>query len=112
MTQVRNSKCVGAHFAWQRVSFRAHFANFPVWDVDIDQVKEAVASELEGPGKLLGYRAMQKKIRQVHQLDVPPDLVHAVMYDLDLEGLENQRVFAKKRKPKGFFTSKGPNGWP
>ena len=78
-------------------------------DVDIDQVKEAVASELEGPRKLLGYRAMQKKIRQVHQLDVQRDLVHAVMYDLDPEGLENRRVFAKKRKPKGCFTSIGPN---
>ena len=72
-----------------------------------------MASELEGPGKLLGYRAMQKKIRQV---DVPRDLVHAVMYDLDPEGLENRHVFAKKMKLKGCFTSKGPNfvlsGWP
>ena len=61
-------------------------------DVDIDQVKEAVVGELEGPGKLLGYRAMQKKIRQVHHLDVPRDLVHAVVYDLDPERLENRCV--------------------
>ena len=33
MTLVRNSKCVGAHFFFKRVPFRAHFANFPVWHV-------------------------------------------------------------------------------
>ena len=78
-------------------------------DIDIDQVKEAVAEELEGPGKLLGYRAMQKKIRQVDELDVPQDLVHAVMHDLDPEGLESCGVGAKKKKPKGHFTTKVTN---
>ena len=53
---------------WRLRYFKIYYSDK---DVDIDQVKEAVASELEGPGKLLGYRAMQKKIRQVHQLDVP-----------------------------------------
>ncbi len=75
----------------------------------MDEVIEAVGKELEGPGKLLGYRAMHKKIRQVHDLDVPRDLVHAVMYDLDPEGLEGRAVLAKKKKPKGHFTTKGPN---
>ena len=31
------------------------------------------------------------------------------MYDLDPEGLEAQSFGAKKRKPKGHFTTKGPN---
>ena len=66
-----------------------------------------MASELEGPGKLLGYRAMQKKIRQVHQLDVPRDLVHAVMYDLDPEGLENRRVLPRKGNQKVVSPPKG-----
>ena len=61
-------------------------------DVEVDEVREAVANELEGPGKLLGYRAMQKKIRQVHDLNVPRDLVHAVMYDVDPEVLEGCAV--------------------
>ena len=78
-------------------------------DVTVDEVREAVGKELEGPGKLLGYRAMHKKIRQVHDLDVPRDLVHAVMYDLDPEGLEGRAVLAKKKKPKGHFATKGPN---
>ena len=48
-------------------------------------------------------------IRQEHELNVPRDLVHAVMYDLDPEGLEAHSFGAKKRKPKGHFTTKGPN---
>ena len=72
-------------------------------------MRQAIAEEMDGPGKLLGYRAMQKKIRQEHELNVPRDLVHAVMYDLDPEGLEARSVGEKKRKPKGHFTTKGPN---
>ena len=75
-------------------------------DVTVDEVRESVGKELEDPGKLLGYRATHKKIRQVHDLDVPRDLVHAVMYDLDPEGLECRAVLAKKKNPKGHFTTK------
>ena len=46
-----------------------------------------MADELDGPGKLLVYRAIQKKIRQKYELNVPIHLVHADMYDLDSEGL-------------------------
>ena len=36
-------------------------------DVAVDEVEEAVTREMEGPGRLLGYRAMQKKLRQVYR---------------------------------------------
>ena len=53
-------------------------------DVAVDEVKEAIMQEIEGPGRLPGYRAMQEKLRQVHNLGVPGDLVHAVMmYNVD-----------------------------
>ena len=42
-------------------------------------MRDAVAREIRGPGKLLGYRAMHRKVRQEHGLNVPRDLVHAVM---------------------------------
>ena len=32
----------------------------------LEDVMDAVKKELEGSGKLLGYRAMHKKIRQEH----------------------------------------------
>jgi hypothetical protein len=80
-------------------------------NVTVDQVKDAVQKELNGPGQLLGYRAMQKKVRQEHNLNVPRDLVHAVMVDLDPEGLEQRGGVGikKNKRGKGNFTTKGPN---
>ena len=83
-----------------------HFAIFySDREVTVDDVRQAFAKELDGSGRLLGYRAMHKKIRQEHELNVPGDLVNAVMYELDPEGLETRGVAAKKRKPKGHFTT-------
>ena len=52
-------------------------------DVAVDEVEEAITQEIEGPGRLPGYRAMQEKLRQVYNLRVPRDLVHAVMYNMN-----------------------------
>ena len=106
---VRDYSC----YTWSVRSLDRRLRHFGIFysdkDVTVDDVRQAVAEEIDGPGKLLGYRAMQKKIRQEHELNVPRDLVHAVMYDLDPKGLEARSVGAKKRKPKGHFTTKGPN---
>ena len=53
-------------------------------------LRTAVQKELDGPGRLLGYRAMAKKILQEHNLKVPRGIVHDMMYDLDAEGLEEE----------------------
>ena len=87
-----------------------HFnINYIDENVSVDEVRDAVATELRGPGKLLGYRAMHVKVRQEHGLNVPRDLVHAVMYELDPEGLESRAVGPRRKKNKGCFSSKGPN---
>ncbi|CAH3030575.1 unnamed protein product [Porites evermanni] len=52
-------------------------------DVAVDEVEEAITQEIEGPGRLPGYRAMREKLRQVYNLRVPRDLVHAVMYNMN-----------------------------
>lgn len=100
-------------YAWSIPTLDRRLRHFEVTytdtDISVDEVKDAVAQELRGPGKLLGYRAMHKKVRQEHGLNVPRDLVHAAMYDLDPEGLENRAVGAKRKKPKGRFTTKGSN---
>ena len=71
---------------------------------------EAVGKELNGPGKLLGYRAMHKKIRQEYDLNVTRDKVYDVMYELDPEGLQLRGgVGAKKQRKKGKFTTRGSN---
>ena len=61
-------------------------------DVAVDQVIDAIENEISGPGKLLAYRAMHKKLRQQHKLNVPRDLVHAVMQEVDPEGLQERCV--------------------
>ena len=77
--------------------------------VAVDEVEEAVTWEMEGPGRLLGHRAMQKKPRQVHDLRVPQDLVHTVMYNVDPVSMEERAPCFKKKKRKGHFTMQGPN---
>ena len=75
--------------------------------VSLEEVQDAVRKELDGPGKLLGYRAMQNRLRQEHDLLVPRDLVQAVMFDLDEKGLAARCPIRKKGKDKGHFTTRG-----
>lgn len=100
-------------YAWSIRTLDRRLRHFDIFysdtTVSVEEVKDAVAKELDGPGKLLGYRAMQKKVRQKHDLLVPRDLIHAVMFDLDPEGLQGRAPGKKRTKPKGKFTSKGPN---
>ena len=71
-------------------------------------MSDAVHKELEGPGKLLGYRAMNQKLRTEHNVQVPRHLVYNMMAELDPEGLEARNLQQKKKKKKGHFTSEGP----
>ena len=64
--------------------------------------------ELEGPGRLLGYRALNKKLRTEHNVQVPRHLVYNMIAELDPEGLEARSLQRRKKKPKGQFTSEGP----
>jgi len=76
-------------------------------DIEVDQVKEVVKTEMEGPGKLLGYRALHQKVREVHGLNVPRDLVYAAMMEVNPEGLEMRGGVGKTKRPKRnkVFTS-------
>ena len=71
-------------------------------------MSDAVQKELEGPGKLLGYRAMNQKLRTEHNVQVPRQRVYNVMAGLDPEGLEARNLKRRKKKVKGQFTSEGP----
>ena len=48
-----------------------------------------------------------KKLRQVHELNVPRDLVYAVMYNVDPDSLAERAPQFKKKKAKDNFTSRG-----
>ena len=101
-------------YPWSICSLDRHFRCFEIYyknpEVSVEEVKDAVKKQLEGPGRLLGYRAMHKKVRQECNLHVTCDAVYNVMYDLNPEGLEARSgIRVKKKKKKGNFSSKGPN---
>ena len=102
-----------SQYAWSLRTLDRRLHHFQICHTDrnvtVDEVEAAVKKELEGPGKLLGYRALHKKIRQVYDLNVPRDLVYAVMYNVDADALEERAPQLKNKKPKGHFTSPGPN---
>ena len=79
----------------------SHFdIKYTNYDVDVAQVEEAVRKEIDGPGRLLGYRAMHKKVREIHQLNVPRNLVYNVMTEVNPEGLEARGNVGRPRRPK------------
>ena len=79
-------------YLWSIRSLDRRLRHFEIYynsnSVEIDDVMQAVENEIGGPGQLLGYRAMHKKIRQEYELNVTRDQVYNVMYELDPEGLE------------------------
>ena len=78
-------------------------------NVPLNAAKEAVKGKLNGPGKLLGYRAMHLKIRQKNGLNVKRDQVYDVLTDVDLEVLRQRQPRFKPKNEKGTFTAVGPN---
>ena len=55
---------------------------YSVYDIDVEDVKWVCEKEIDEPGYLLGYRAMQNKSRQVHGVNIPRNMVYDVMTDL------------------------------
>ena len=103
-----------SQYAWSMRTLDRRLRYFEIYyhdkTVPVDEVRVAVQKEFDGPGKRLGYRTMYHKVRQEHELDVPHDLVHAMMYELDPDGLTARGLGEKKKvRAKGNFTSKGSN---
>jgi hypothetical protein len=87
-----------------------HFdINYIKYDTPVEDVRNVVSEELKGPGGLLGVRAMTKKLRMVHYIQVPRDLVNAVMYDLDPDALEEREPRNKGKRKRGQFITHGVN---
>ena len=102
-----------AQYAWSTRTLQRRLQHFDIHQTDttltVEEVRAAVSKELKGPGHLLGYRAMYHKIRQEHNLNAPRNLIHALMYDIDPEGLEARCPVGKKKGEKGHFVTKGTN---
>ena len=63
----------------------------------VDLVMKAFETEPNRPEKLSGYRAMHKKIRQEHGLNVTKDQVYDAMNELDSDGFEARGCVAGKK---------------
>jgi hypothetical protein len=99
-------------YAWSLCTLARRLAFFDIkyitYDTSIDDVENVIREEMEGPGQLLGYRAMHYKIREQHHLCVPRNLVYDVMTLVDPEGLErrgNVGTEKRRRGATGTFTS-------
>ena len=68
----------------------------------VEAVSAAVTQELNGPGKLLGYRALNQKLTTVHNVKVSRHLVHNVLAELDPGGLEARSLKKKEKKAENM----------
>jgi len=102
-----------SQYAWSSRTLDRRIEFFKLCKCDnessVNDAYKAISNELQGPGALLGYRAMHKKINQVHKVKIPRDVVYAIMGDIDPKGLEQRRPGVKKKKEKKSFESPGPN---
>ena len=71
-------------------------------------VQAAVQKELNGPGKRLGYRALNQKMRMQHEVQVPRNLVHKMLQNEEPDGLEFRRPSSKKKERKRLYSCDGP----
>ena len=89
-------------YAWSGRTLARRLQYFDIkfkdYEVDVDDVKEAVRREMDGPGQLLGYRSMQHKVREIHGLNVPRDVVYAVMKEVSPEGLQTRGGVGKAKR--------------
>lgn len=97
-------------YAWSLRTIDRRLREFDIHFCDtrisVEEVKEAIKNEFDGPGCLLGYRAMQSKLRKEYKLNIPRDLVHDVMFDLDPDGLAQDVPPRGIRKLRGILRQK------
>ena len=57
-------------YAWSLRSLDRRLSYFNIYrndkSVSVENVKSAINKELQGPGRLLGYRTMHLKIKNIH----------------------------------------------
>ena len=75
---------------------------------DVDIVRTVVQKEVCGPGQLLGYRAMNQKLRCEHGIKVPRNLVFNVMVEIDPEGLAQRSMIKKRKRRANLFRTDDP----
>jgi len=99
-------------YQWSLPTLARRLRHFEIryieYETPLSVVSDAIANELDGPGKLLGYRALNQKLRTQHNVKVPRHLVHNMLADMDPSGLEARSVNKKVKRKKRPYTSEGP----
>ena len=75
-------------------------------EIDEAILREHISRELEGPGNLLGYRAMWRKLHLKYDINVPRSSVEILLREMDPEGTRLRQARRLKRRK---YTNPGPN---
>ena len=73
---------------------------------DLQEIVEAVETELAGSGRLLGYRAMHQRLVNHHRLVTTREVVRHTLRIFDPEGVE---LRSRQRLRRRVYRCKGPN---
>ncbi len=100
------------NYCWSLPTLDRRLRFFDIYYIDqstsLQNVSEAVKKELEGPGRLLGYRAMYHKLQNEHDIRVPRHLIHNMMAHFDPDGLEARNLQKRHKRKKKPFEWDGP----
>ena len=91
-----------SQYAWSlgTLSRRLNYFNIKFINYDVT-VEDFILEEQNGPGQLLGYRWLHRKVREQHNLAVPRGLVYDVMTDVDPEALERRGGVRRQKRRRG-----------
>ena len=70
------------------------------YEIELEDLEESVCEEMNGPGNLLGYCVLTKKIREIHVQKVLRNLVYAMMEHVDPSGLKKLILDLEEKNPK------------
>ena len=97
-------KCYYEQYCWSIATLDRRLRYFDInyihYGTSLETVQAAVQKELNRPGKLLDYRALNQKMRMQHEVQVPRNIVHKMLQNEDPKGLEFRRASSKKTERK------------
>ena len=76
--------------------------------VDDQLIRQLILQELDGPGLLLGYWALWRKLQLKYSIRTPQSTVQILLRELDPEGSRLCQIHCLKRRE---YLNHGPNYW-
>ena len=66
--------------------------------MDDQLLKQSILQELDGPGRLLGYRDLWRKLQLMYSMRTPRSNVQTLLCELDPEGTRLRQIHRSKRR--------------